>query len=67
MFRWLFQKRSSTATGIEPELVPNPNNQSGGSHEFVRVSEVEVLSLNGNPVQIEANEYKVSKNNAPNK
>jgi len=66
MLRWLFHREHPVASGSEPELVPNPNNQIGGSHEFVRVPQDGALKVNGSPIQIEANEYRIGRNNAQN-
>jgi hypothetical protein len=62
----LFKKRAAKPHSAEPELVPNPGNQTGGSHEFVGVPQDQSLSASGSPVQLEANEYKIDQNHAQN-
>ena len=66
MLRWLLRRQRPVASGSEPELVPNPHNQIGGSHEFVRVPQDETLKVNGSPIQIEVNEYRIDRNSAQN-
>jgi hypothetical protein len=66
MLRWVFQKRPPVAPACEPELVPNPHNQTGGAHGFVRVPQVETPTINGCPVQIESHEYKIDQHHAQN-
>jgi len=66
MLRWLFGKRAERPRGSEPELVPNPGNQTGGSHEFVRVPQDQSLSINGSPVQLETSEFKIDPHHAKN-
>lgn len=66
MLGWLFGKRAARPQGTGPELVPNPNNQTGGSHEFVRVPQDATPKINGSPVQLEANEYRIGTDNAQN-
>lgn len=60
IFRWLLRRGRPVPSGLEPELVPNPHNQIGGSHDFVRVPQDANLKINGSPVQIEANEYRIN-------
>ncbi|ALC10836.1 hypothetical protein [Sphingopyxis sp. 113P3] len=62
MFRSHFRRRRPVVSGSHPELVANPHNQIGGAHEFVAVPQDEALMVNGSPVQIEANEYRIDGN-----
>jgi hypothetical protein len=59
MFRSLFCRRRPVVSGSHPELVANRHNQIGGAHEFVAVPQDETLLVNGSPVQIESNEYRI--------
>ncbi|SKB29080.1 hypothetical protein [Sphingopyxis flava] len=61
-FRSLFRRRRPIASGSDPDFVLIPYNPVGGAHEFVRVRRDETLKINGNSVQIEANEYRIDGN-----